>query len=96
MGKTIKKKWCEIKKTLFYDEERKQLSRTAMMNFIFFILACATWIVALIAFAREWKINVAYATAFFTFVAGLTGGGFLQYSFGKKIKNLRDAVSKKK
>lgn len=86
--KEIKKDECpwyrKLSKTLFYDVDRKQLSRTALMNFVFFSMAVILFIVQLVAYIG-WKITL--PTVIFGFVGGLTGGGFLQYSFGKTIPN---------
>lgn len=74
----------KLYKTLFYDTQRKFLSRTALMNFIFFMMAVSLFVVAIVAYI-VWGKTI--PSNIFVFVGGLTGGGFLQYSFGKKLAN---------
>lgn len=68
-------------KTFFYDEKRQFLSRTAMMNFCFFILAIITCITGLVCGI----IGKQLPSNYYTFVGGLVGGGFLQYGFTKHL-----------
>lgn len=77
-------------KSMFYDENRTFLSRTAMMNFVFFILTVMTILASvtllILAVVFEWEVKaVSFITAFYTFLGAITGGGFLQYSYTKKL-----------
>ena len=82
--KEEKGKLCSLNKLVrafFYDTNRKQLSRTATMNFIFFVCAIVLFIVALVmAFMGKTIPN-----NIFLYIGSLCGGGFLQYSYGKTI-----------
>ena len=80
--KCTEKWYKKLFKTLFYDAEtRTLLSRPALMNFIFFIMAVSLFVVGVIlAFKGK-----AVPPALYGYVGGLTGGGFLQYTFGKKL-----------
>ena len=74
-------KAVQLKKALFYDQERKRLSRTALMSFVFFALAVITTITGLVlgVMGKEIPNN------FLVFVSSLVGGSFLNYSFGKTL-----------
>jgi hypothetical protein len=78
-------------KSIFFDDQRKYFSRTALMNFVFFFLAVTTWVVMIIilvySFIREGKIDSTFAGIISGFATAITGGGFLQYSYGKVIRN---------
>ena len=79
-----KGKLCSLNKLVrafFYDTNRKQLSRTATMNFIFFTCAVVLFIVALImgCMGKSLPNNI------FSYIGLLTGGGFIQYSYAKTI-----------
>jgi hypothetical protein len=79
-----KGKLCSLNKLIrafFYDTNRKQLSRTATMNFVFFTCAVVLFIVALImgCMGKSLPNNI------FSYIGLLTGGGFIQYSYAKTI-----------
>lgn len=69
-------------KTFFYNEERTELSRTAMMNFIYFLCSVTIIVIAVIA---GLCCNKTLDSNLFLYVGGLTGGGFLQYSYSKTL-----------
>jgi len=86
-------------KSFFYDENREYLSRTALMNFIFFCLAALTIITSLILLIivviNEWDVPaVTFITAFYGFLGTMVGGGFLQYSFTKKLNTTKSSNGK--
>lgn len=75
-----------LSKALFYDEDRKKLSRTALMNFIYFTLS-VTITIAGVLFVIIPEKPVLIPNELYLFIGTLCGSGFLQYSFGKKIAN---------
>jgi len=64
-----------------FKDEKGKFSSTKFMNFGFFAMAIAMFIVATISnwFGKQLQSEL------YVFVAGLTGGGFLQYTFKKKL-----------
>jgi len=83
--KAIKEVWYKrLIKTLIYNEERTHLSRTALMNFSFFLLVIVTWCVGMCLVL--WKPTVEIPNSLLIFISSITGGGFLQYSFNKVVK----------
>ena len=72
-------------KTFFYNTERTQLSRTALMSFVFFLMAVTTWVVGIILPIYT-KGKVKIPDNILTYIVALTTSGFLQYSYGKGIK----------
>ena len=62
-------------------DENGAFSSTKLMNFVFFGMAVVMFIIGVIA---NW-LGKEIQPELFLYVAGLTGGGFLQYSFKKKI-----------
>jgi len=68
-------------KSMFFDEQRKIFSRTAFMNFIFFLLTVVTWIILLIIlvlnYQKEDKIDSVYVGVITGYATFITGGGFL-------------------
>jgi len=77
-------------KAFFYDERREFLSRTAMMNFMFFFFTILTWgtFLPLIIWCIINQVDVksvVLVSTFFGFITTITGGGFLQYSYSKKL-----------
>jgi len=87
--KTVKKEktggrwYTRLFKTLLYDEAKEQLSRTALMNFVFFMLAVG---LAILSIVLPFVSTVAIPETVYIYISGLTGGSFLQYSYGKKIR----------
>lgn len=83
-------------KTFFYDEERVYLSRTALMSFVFFLLTVITIlssiVLLILSVVFEWDVKAtSFITAFYVFMGGITGGGFLQYSYTKKLNAGRES-----
>lgn len=76
--------WVKIYKTLFFDESRKQLSRTALMNFVFFVMAITLFVVGIIGTFANPEFTI--PNELYVYVSGLTGGSFLQYSYGKFLQ----------
>lgn len=86
-------KWTQLKKALFYDYTRTQLSRTALMSFIIFALTVLTWIPfagvtvwsVVYCITKGIAVPTALISAFFAWTGGGLIAGFANYSYGKKI-----------
>jgi hypothetical protein len=87
--KEKKHRWQDFKVAFFYDETHTVISRTAIMNVIFFICAIATLVTGIVA---KLVMNKELPSNIYLFVSGLTGGGFLQYSYTKFL-NVKKATS---
>ena len=66
---------------LLYNDQGTKLSRTALMNFVFFSMSIILFGVGL-AFAFYGKT---IPNELYLYCSGLTGGSFLQYTYGKKL-----------
>lgn len=83
MNNKIKKhRWQEFKVAFFYDENHATLSRTSIMNVIFFICSILLIVVGITA---KLVLDKELPATIYTFLGGLTGGGFLQYSYTKVL-----------
>lgn len=80
--KEKKHRWQDFKIAFFYDENHTVLSRTSIMNVIFFICAIATLIVGIVA---KMVMNIELPATIYGYIGGLCGGGFLQYSYSKVL-----------
>ena len=89
--------WVRFKESWFYDTSREEFSRTATMNALFFFLAVITWVgfgvLVFYLLLYEKQVSVPLLATFLGFVTTITGGGFLQYSWGKKEQRLRENSS---
>ena len=97
MSQKISLFFKSILKSIFFDDQRKYFSRTSMMNFVFFFFAIITWIILLsvfiIHFKESRKLDSVFAGIITAYAAGITGGGFLQYSYNKIIRNKNNSNS---
>jgi hypothetical protein len=91
MSEKIKKqRWQEFKVAFFYDENHTTLSRTAIMNVIFFICAIATLIIGIVA---KMVMNIELPATIYGYIGGLCGGGFLQYSYSKVLNIKKQQIT---
>jgi len=67
-----------------FKDKTGTLSTTKVMNIVFFIMAITTFLLGIIGSAI---LNFKIDQNLYLFVAGLCGGSFLQYSYGKKIND---------
>lgn len=80
MAKEKKHRWQDFKVAFFYDETHTMISRTSIMNVVFFLCAVALIVIGVVS---KLVMNVELPATIYTYVGGLVGGSFLQYSYTK-------------